>query len=61
MAATANKNGRNQIYRVPFLITYMTKLLDSDWLTAEQFSANTVQKRVIVNSMQFIHRILVFD
>lgn len=39
----------------------MTKLLDSDWPIAEQFSVNTVQTKVIVNSMQFTHGILAFD
>ena len=33
-----------------FLIIYMRKLLDSDWLRAVQFFLNTVQKRG--NSMQ---------
>ena len=39
----------------------MTKLLDSDWPTAEQSSVNTVQTKVIVNSMHFTHGILAFD
>ena len=41
------------------LIICMTKLLDSDWLTAVQFFVKTVQKRV--NSVQFTYRILAFD
>ena len=38
-------------------IIYMTKLLNSDWLTAVQFFFICTKR---VNSVQFTHRILAF-
>ena len=38
-----------------YLIIYMKKLLDSDWLRAVQFKCNTVQKSVI--PAQITHQI----
>ena len=46
-------------HKISDLATYITKLLDSDWVLVVQIFVNTVQKRV--NSVQFTHRIVAFD